>query len=125
MNQLHGLAIGENVRYLAHRRIHYSPEIVIALGRCERYEGAPDAVLVGARVEIHAARMRRWIVEVRRGDLADAADRNCYVSVGGGAQLIEEIDVRHFPEKLIFGADRIATATGGDLQVKVTEQVAV
>src|SRR6188508_171693 len=69
----HRLPVGEKVCHLAHRGIHYRPEITITLSRSKRYEATPDAVFVGASVEIHPAGMTRQIIEVRCGDFSDTS----------------------------------------------------
>ena len=108
LNQLYGLAIGENVHHLNHRSVHRCPKIVVVLRRGQRHRCAPDTVLVCGRVEIDATRMRRQIVEVCRCNLANTANCNCNLRVGRSAQLVVEINVRHFPEQLVLGTHSIA-----------------
>ena len=49
------------------------------------------------------------------GYLADAADRDGNMGVCRGLQCVEEVDVGHLLERLLFGADLVAAAGGGDL----------
>src|SRR4029453_9792201 len=81
LNQLDGLAIGENVHRLRHRSVHCRPKIVVALRQAERYQCAPDTVLVCNQVKIDATRMRRQIVEVCCGYLANTSDRDGHLCV--------------------------------------------
>ena len=86
---------------------------------------AANAIFVGPRVEIHTARVRAEIVEIRRGHLADAPDRDGHMGIRRRAQLIEEVDVWDLPEQFVLGAHSVAAAGGRDLEVEMSEQVAV
>src|SRR3954447_25894304 len=65
------------------------------------------------------------VAEISRLHLAEAADCDRNMRIGRCAQLIEEIDVRNFPPKLILGPYIAAAAACRYLQVKPAEQVAV
>ena len=82
LQDLHRLAVREDVRHLHHGRVHDVPKVAVLLRRLHGDEGARHAVLVDAvRVEVDAARMRVEVREVGRLHLPDAAD-------GDGHELI-------------------------------------
>ena len=65
------------------------------------------------------------IGEIGRFHLADAANGDRHLRIGRCAELIEKVDIGDLPEKLVFGADRAAASGGRDLQMKVSEHIAI
>jgi len=59
------------------------------------------------------------------GHFANAADRNRDIGVGRGLEPIEEIDVRNFPEQFVLRTNSIPATRGGNLQVKMADQITV
>ena len=100
------MAVREDGPNLSHRRIHHVPEILIPLRCGERNDSPPNAVFIGARVEIDAARMRSRIIDISGGHLADSANGDRHLRVVGRSQLVEEVDLRNLPEQLILRTKR-------------------
>ena len=104
---------------LHHGGVHGRPQVVVALRRRQR-----DRWPAARRTRRCAGRGPRGsdappkLVGIRRLHLAEAADREGHMRVGGAAQLVEEIDVRNLPEQLVLAADRVGAAAGRDLQME-------
>src|ERR1051325_2393311 len=121
----YGLTRRENGCDLHHCSVHCDPQILVDLCRCDGHRSAAHTVLVGAHVEIYAARMSAEVARVGGVHFAEPADGNRNRSIRGTAKWIVEIDVRNLAKKLLPPSDHIAAATRSDLQVEVPDQIAI